>query len=102
MIYSGADLIRTSGQQQDRSDRLQIVKEVKPAEKPSAPKSSLDDETQSALLRFARFINKENEQKKHSPKKSQTKTGSEKHPYQQSMAVLNRHMDSGLTIDIYV
>ncbi len=107
MIYSGADLIRTSGQQQERLDRLKVVpneQEVKPPEKSAQTKSSLDEETQGALLRFARFINKENKEngpKKDPPKKLAPK-GPADHPYKKSMSVLNRAMDSGLTIDIYV
>ncbi len=101
MLYSGADLIRTSGQQQDRFERLQVAKEVKPTEKAPETKSSLDEETQGALLRFARFINKDGKGKK---PKSQPKifTGSHSHPYAKSMATLRQAQDTGLTLDIYV
>lgn len=104
MLYTGADLIRTSGAQTERLERLKIVPndlELKPAEKPAETKSSLDEETQSALHRFARFINKENKDRQNPAKKQLPKTP-EAHPYKKSLSVLNRHMDSGLTIDIYV
>ncbi len=100
MLLTGADLIRTSGERQERLERLQVAKEVKPTEKAPETKSSLDEETHGALLRFARFINKEGQPKK---PKSQSKTGTGKeHPYAKTMATLNRALDTGLTIDIYV
>lgn len=103
MLATGAELIKTSGQLQDRVDRLKVVdKEVKPVENPGQAKSSLDQETQGALLRFARFVNKEQEGKKNPPKKQAQPKAPDQHPYKKSMAVLNRAMDSGLTIDIYV
>lgn len=95
MIYSGADLIRTSGQQQDKVTRLKVVPDVKPAEQPAKAKSSLDGETQSALERFARFLNKK--------KPSQNKTSAPKsHPYASTLKALELHYDRGQRLDIYV
>ncbi|NJL25821.1 MAG: hypothetical protein HC902_12030 [Calothrix sp. SM1_5_4] len=58
MLYSGADLIKTSGTQNDRLERLKVVTDpVAPA--PATEKSAssgLDEQTQGALLRFARFV----------------------------------------------
>lgn len=99
MIYSGADLIRTSGQQQERLERLQVAKEVKPTEQTPETKSSLDEETQGALLRFARFINKESKGKKPKPQPAPRKQA---HPYTKAMEPLQKALDTGLTIDIYV
>lgn len=92
MIYSGADLIRTSGHQQLRAEQLAGPNKVsEPA------KSNLsDEESQGALLRFARFLNKERKPKdKPKPVKG-------KGPYQEAFAKLQHEQDSGLMIDVYV
>lgn len=63
MIYSGADLIRTSGQQVERFGKLGPLSPVNPVsetEKPSGEQSALDQNTQSALLRLARFVHDKN------------------------------------------
>jgi hypothetical protein len=67
MIYSGADLIRTSGQQHERAERL--TKGVEAVADSGTAGTALDQDTQGALLRFARFVHKESlEKKKDKPK----------------------------------
>lgn len=97
MIYSGADLIRTSGQQQERVVKLNVpaVSEVKPT---GESKSRLDEETQGALLRFARFIHKDG-QKNSSQKKTK---GSKNHPYIKAQQADDRWFEVGQNLDIYV
>ena len=76
MIYSGADLIRTSGQQAERMERLQVVAPAA-AVSPTVPPENAD----SGLLRFARFLQKERQKQKGkaSPSASQSQTSS--NPY---------------------
>lgn len=99
MIYSGADLIRTASQQQERMERLQVAHEVKPLEKPAEPKSSLDEETKGALLRFARFFSEKKEKRKGSPRPP---SKSSMNPYIEAEARRERLFDSGQQLDIYV
>lgn len=67
MIYSGTDLIRTSGQSQERMERLRpselSVSSVAAVQAKGNATSLLDNETHNALLRFARFLNKEGSDK---------------------------------------
>jgi hypothetical protein len=75
MLYSGADLIRTSGQQLERLEKLEAVAPVRPVSATTASSdqsNTLDENTHSALLRFARFVhdNKKQAPKPHSSKKS--------------------------------
>jgi hypothetical protein len=95
-MLSGADLIRTSGQNLERAQRLQAVDSVNPVETPGKPNSSLDEDTQSALLRFARFVNKE----KKKPKPSRPAVGLLK-PYLDQVQKLNQEQSSGSMIDVY-
>lgn len=89
MIYTGADLIRTSGLQAERAEKLELVRtpEVQPASQ------NLDDSTQDALKRFARFINERK------PKKPKPQIPPSKHPYQrQTKAAIE--LDRGQLLDI--
>ncbi len=65
MLTSGADLIRTSAKQSERLDRIRVVDPVTPV--PDSGQATLDGDTQNALLRFARFVHKEKENKKNPP-----------------------------------
>jgi hypothetical protein len=90
MIYTGADLIRTSGQHAQRAEKLELVKT--PAVEPAS--SNLDDSTQDALKRFARFINDKK------PKKPRPYTKPSSHPYKrQSRAAME--LDRGQLLDIF-
>lgn len=104
MIYSGADLIRTSGQQQDRLERLRLVDSsgVEPVGTPENPASGLDDNTQSALMRFARFIHKD---KKEHPQRSQQPrkpASSMAHPYLKQAERWERLQDEGRLLNLYI
>jgi hypothetical protein len=92
MIYSGADLIRTSDLQSQRAERLELVKT--PAVERTS--SNLDENTQDALKRFARFIG---EQK---PKKPRPYTKPSSHPYNRFKARAAMELDRGQMLDIYV
>jgi hypothetical protein len=106
MLYSGADLIRSSGQQQERLDRLNTADApLRPVAPPEKPNSATDGETQGALLRFARFIHKEGEKKK---KPSQSETTKASAPaaagdlYAQAESHRQRLFDRGHQLDIYI
>jgi hypothetical protein len=91
MIYSGADLIRTSDLQSQRAERLELVKTraVEPAS------SNLDESTQDALKRFARFMGKQ------MPKKPRPYTKPSSHPYNRLKARTAMELDRGQMLDIY-
>ena len=55
-MLSGVDLIRTASHQQERLDRVKPMEGVAAVSSSGASGSSLDGDTQGALLRFARFI----------------------------------------------
>jgi hypothetical protein len=103
MLYSGADLIRTSGQQFERLERLKAADEVQPIQPAQNPKSKLDDQTQGALLRFARFIHKEGEKKKAPPKPSRNETKSLlANPYSTAETRTENLFGRGQMLDVYV
>lgn len=96
---TGADLIKSAGQLTERAAKLGVAapQEVKPANQ--AGKSALDEETQGALLRFARFIHKDGKQRAPSHKKT---PGNQKHPYIKAQQSEDRWYEVGQNIDIYV
>jgi hypothetical protein len=105
MIYSGANLIRNSGRQAEQVERLKVVEPVAPVPDASTPnQTALDDETHSALLRFARFVNKEKDQHqgggaKSPPKKVRPKGVPEAYLCQIEIGVSGRQ--PGFMLDIY-
>ena len=102
MLYSGADLIRTSGLQHERLDRLD--KEdgaVKPVSPPENPTSQLDDQTQGALLRFARFIHKEKDKKPRKASRPET-LNSATNPYIKAEEREAQLFGRGHSLDVYV
>lgn len=98
MIYSGADLIRNAGQLAERLERSAPADSVRAASD-SAPHHHLDDETQNALVRFARFLNKDKAPPKKKAAVSQTKSAN---PYAQAEERENTRESLGHTLDIYV
>ena len=82
MIYSGVDLIRTSQQLAARSEKVTGPRE------PTAPGQAGQDDAKGALLRFARFVNKEKRKKPRHPSK---------HPYLQ----FGQDQDRGQLLDLY-
>jgi hypothetical protein len=92
MIYSGVDLIRKAESTRDRGEKLTGPKAVAA---PSSPQSSnKDPDQQGALLRFARFVNKERRKKPVSK--------SNKHPYTAAFGRLRQIEDIGQMLNIYV
>src|SRR3954470_8591354 len=105
MLYSGADLIRASGQQNERLQRLNTADEgaVPPVAAAQPASGALDGETQGALLRFARFINKEGEKKKPRPAPGTAAAGAAKRdPYREAEENHKRLFDRGQQLDIYI
>ncbi len=97
MIFSGADLIRNSGRQAERAERL---KEASPVQAPTK-KEATDQDTNGALLRFARFIHGEKEKKKRqAPKPAPKRHGT--HPYLALQAREEAEAAKGNTLDIAV
>ena len=93
MIYTGADLIRTSGQQAERAERLSVVKTPAPVDPAS---SNMGEDTQDALKRFARFINDQR------PKKPKTFPKPLANPYNRQKARSAMELDRGQMLDLYV
>lgn len=95
MIFSGADLIRNSGRQHERAERLR--------EKPSSAvpategKAKVDEDTGGALLRFARFIHNEKDKKKRPVPKRNTVAA-----YQQAFRAVDEEESKGRSLDISV
>jgi hypothetical protein len=99
---TGADLLGTTVQNAERAQRLNAREPgVKPVESLGDKQSSLDEDTQGALLRFARFINKEG-QKKHSPKPPKVVPTGLPQAYITQVQNLNQDERSGAMINIYV
>lgn len=97
MIFSGADLIRNSGRQAERAEKLKDTSktQVQAPEK----KSPIDEETGGALLRFARFIHGEKDKKKKSAKKSASKRHA-KNPYLELEERMAAEAAKGQSLDI--
>ena len=89
MIYSGLDLIRKSESTQVRAEKFAGVRPVTEPQK-----ANKDPDQQGALLRFARFVNKESKRKPASK--------SSKHPYAAAFQRLRQIEDTGQMLDIYV
>jgi hypothetical protein len=94
-MLSGTDWVRTTVQNTERAQRLHAVDAVDPAVNPG--KSSLDEDTQSALVRFARFVNKE---RKSPPKNKPRKKGIPE-GYLAQVEGLCQTARSGSVIDVY-
>lgn len=96
MIYSGVDLIRNADRQQLQADKWAPPPEVTPTRASSnATGGEGDPDQQGALLRFARFLNKERQKKPTGEKPA-------KHPY---IALYQRHLrpeERGQMLDIYI
>src|SRR5258708_10105056 len=69
MLFSGADLIKIWDLQAQRAERLRTTEQVKPVASPSQSSPQTKEDTQSALLRFARFVQEQGDQKKKDAKK---------------------------------
>lgn len=104
MLYSGADLIRMSGSHSERLSRM--GPQVAAISSTESSQFSLDQETESGLLRFAKFINKEGRKDQNRPSaKDLTKKLSQKgiHPaYLTHIQVFNGTHSRGLTLNIFV
>jgi hypothetical protein len=74
---------------------------VKAVESPAESKSSLDEQTQGALQRFARFINKEG-QKKPPPQPNKKPNGNIPKSYISQAQNLNQDERSGGMLNVYV
>jgi hypothetical protein len=99
MLFSGAELIKTSGNQVERMERMgkRSVEAVKPVENPGQSQSSLDsDSGKNALLRFAKFIKDANS----SPPKRLKKGLPAAYVHQAELT--QEHPGSGAMLNIYV
>lgn len=100
MIYSGVDMIRTSGQQVERLERLKVV-ETPPVQPASDSPASRED-TQNALLRFAKFVKDEGKKKKTAPLKRQVKQSGLPEGYLNQLPANFNAQRSGGMIDVYI
>jgi hypothetical protein len=89
MIYSGVDLIRKSESTQLRAEKFAGPRSVT---EPQA--ANKDPDQQGAILRFARFVNKE--------RKKKPASKSSKHPYSAIFQRLRQAEDIGQMLDIYI
>jgi len=94
MIYSGVDLIRRSDQTQARAEKFAGPKPVT-AVGSAHPQPQKDPDPQGALLRFARFINKERKKKPDSKPTSNN-------PYLLYRRRLLQVEDRGQILNIYI
>jgi hypothetical protein len=93
MLSSGADLVRTSSHNVERAQRLNAnVEAIRPVEN----QSSLNEDTQNALLRFARFVNREKK-----PKSNKKPNGKLPKGYLTQVQNVNQDERSGGMINIY-
>lgn len=79
MIYSGVDLIRSSGQAAARAERL--VESTPQEVQATQPKQALDEQTGNALLRFARFVREKNGKEKQKEKQKDRLKKDSQNPY---------------------
>jgi hypothetical protein len=103
VIFSGADLIRNSGRQAERAEKLKDTST--PAVQAPEKKSPIDEETGGALLRFARFIHGEKEKKKKPAKKTSLNSESKryaKNPYVMLEERLAAESARGQSLDIAI
>jgi hypothetical protein len=103
MLYTGADLIRSSGHARERSESLKLVPKVSSPESAESPSTNLDEETQGALLRFARFIQKEGEKKREPPRPTRPRSSNvSKQVYAPYVERLNQPEPRGQILNIFV
>jgi hypothetical protein len=103
MLYSGADLIRNSGQQLERLERLNTGDEVVAAQPAKRSEDPPEGETQGALLRFARFVHKEGERKKPpQPPKLQAAASIGGNPYREAEVHQQNLFERGQQLDVYI
>lgn len=99
MIYSGADLIRTSGQQADRLQKLRVADDVQPVAGPAPSQAPQKEDMQDALMRFARFVKGEARHKKGPPKKASPKIPV---GYMSQIHLFDETPKNGESLDIYI
>jgi hypothetical protein len=99
MLQTGADLIRTAGHS---AERLRTFEPVRPVASAGQSQSSLDGDTQNALLRFARFIKKDQDGKPvRRPSQKARKKGLYE-AYLTQVSSLAEGSGRGAMIDIYI
>lgn len=91
MIYSGVDLIRKSEEHVAKTEKFSGLKPVSPAD--TTTTFGKDPDPSEALLRFARFLNKENKKKRSVPVSQ--------HPYMAQARHQQNLADIGQMLDIY-
>lgn len=104
MLYSGAELIKTSGQQAERLQRMKPLEAVRPVDNPAGTGSSLNHDTQNALLRFARFVHREGQQgfKRPPPKSNKRPNARIPEGYAVQLEAADPQSRSGGMINVYV
>lgn len=107
MLYSGATLMRTNNDLQERLEKAGIHR-VKPVSGPAEQGENLDGDTRGALLRFARFIHKEKNPKQRKPGSASHEQGARAtrapqamHPYTTAFFALSKSLECGQILDIY-
>ena len=106
MITSAVDLVRRSGDVYQRGEKPSAA----PRSEPTAQAGDRDPDQGGALLRFAKFVNKEKKQQKDKEKKKTlalvkstkpvSKSGA--HPYASSFEAVANEEARGQVLNIYV
>jgi hypothetical protein len=104
MIYSGADLIRRSGEQAAAlraydGDRPATVQAAKPVVSVQNESGRMGEDTGSALLRFARFVHDETKKKRD---QNEAKKSRSKNPYLRLQQHAKERSEIGQMYDIYI
>jgi hypothetical protein len=92
MLYSGADLIRTASSA--RFERMRSSTSVAAVAAPEQNGLLMDQDTRSALERFARFVHKE--------QKPKVKRLGLPVTYDQQIQLFQDHQGPGALLDIYI
>lgn len=102
MLATGVELMKTSASQAERLEAFKPLEGTPPIAKTQAGASSLDSGTQDALMRFARFLHKEEKKKKvylevvKAPPIKRTIQ-----PYLDTLAIEENLLKIGANIDMY-
>lgn len=102
MLYSGAELTRTSSRLNERVSRLKNVETVVPVTGPSEGQSTLNQDTQSALQRFARFVHREKEKSVSPSKPVKRSQGGLPQSYTVQIEVTSQVQGRGALLDIFI
>lgn len=95
-------MIRTSGEQSERVERLKVAEPVPAAPPSPAGNTALDQGTQNALLRFARFVRDDQKRRRKTKATPRAEKAALPETYLFQIDLHGREHDLGSSLDIYV